>query len=248
MKKNLLCIIVLLFTCFNVYSQQIGNGTASQISNFNTILPSGVYVTNQAQANYPLEVPTWPWKHLIVAKGNSTCEFQISTAFTHDDRVVFRKVVRDSNNPNANNAWYELATRGKNVFTDDQFIPFGKSFISGSTTDANRRLRLQFIGSASQGDSYIDYGGNLFFRSPKSNTTAIGFVRNADNTQVFLGHISDASKRLSLHYYEKASGGDAYVGNSGGQVYVRAGSSTPIAAFNSTGLLVMGRIKAKEIK
>jgi hypothetical protein len=180
--KKLILLTSVLCIALSVNAQQIGTGVAPEITNFNTLLSSGFYVSNKAQVNYPLEVPAWPWKFLINARSSNsnTCEFQISSAFTHDDRVVFRKVVKDNNNPNCNNAWYEFATRGKNTFTDHQYISLNKSLVIGSGSDPNRRLQFSFYAGSTNGDAYIDYGGHLYFIAANSTSPVVSFHSNGN--------------------------------------------------------------------
>jgi hypothetical protein len=137
---------------------------------------------------------------LIVARGQSSCEFQISTPFTHDDHVLFRKVVKDSNNPECNNPWYEFATRGSNIFTDNQYLPFSKSILMGSPTNANRELRFQFIGSETSGDSYIDYGGNLYFRGTSGSESPYPVISFNSNGNVNIG-LSNSTVKKKLTVY-----------------------------------------------
>jgi hypothetical protein len=90
MKKIILSMIILI--AVNANAQQIGNGAATVIDTFNTLLPSGMYISNKAQPNYPSEVSVWPWKYLIVTRSSvNTCEFQVSSTFLHDDRVFLEK-------------------------------------------------------------------------------------------------------------------------------------------------------------
>ncbi|MDR2410156.1 MAG: hypothetical protein LBE13_18890 [Bacteroidales bacterium] len=199
--KKIILLASIWSIALTVNAQQIGNGAATVIDTFNTLLPSGVYISNKVQPNYPLEVSAWPWKYLLVARSSvSSCEFQISSTFLHDDRAFFRKVVKDNNNPACNNSWYELATRGKNVFTDDQFLPFSKSIILGSSGTQSKRLRLQFIGNETQGDSYIDYGGSLYFRATSGSEYSYPVIGFTPIGNVMIG-LPNATVKKKLTVY-----------------------------------------------
>jgi hypothetical protein len=165
--KRIFLLVSILSITLTANAQQIGNGIATLIDTFNTLLPSGIYMSNKAQPNYPKELPAWPFKYLFVSRANvtpATCEFQISSTIGYDDRVFFRKIVKDNNNPNCDNDWYEFATRGKNTFTEDQHIWSNHTLSFGDPTDAHRRLRFSFVSNSTFGDAYVDYGGNLYFR------------------------------------------------------------------------------------
>jgi hypothetical protein len=202
--KKLFLVTAIVSIVLSVKAQQIGSGYATVIDTFNTLLPSGIYISNKTQPNYPIEVAAWPWKYLLVSRSSgsagTSCEFQISSTFLHDDRAFFRKVVKDNNNPACNNSWYELATRGKNVFTDDQFLPFSKSIILGSPNTSSKRLRLQFIGNETQGDSYIDYGGYLYFRATSGTEYSYPVIGFGPTGNVSIG-LSNSTVKKKLTVY-----------------------------------------------
>ncbi len=168
MKKSFL-FIVLFISCLTLQGQQIGSGSETEVNNFNTILPSGMYYTDKAQSNYPYEIPAWPLKHLIVSRHpDGGCQLQLSSPFTHDDRMFFRKVIRDANNPNCNNPWYEFATREANTFVGTQQIKDG-TFIMGN----NEYGKYFKITHYPQAATYINFANFLYFVNESKSSQPI---------------------------------------------------------------------------
>ena len=176
--KNILLILISLFSVELAFTQQIGGGYAQTINSFNNILNTGVYDSDKAQVNYPYEVPQWPWKYLFVMRHNNlglNYQFQISSTFEHNDRVFFRKLCHLNTDTIYNNEWYEFATRWMNTFTGQQnfqenlYISRGKAITFGHETDTDRGLRISYIGDDQRGDSYINYSQHLFFVNGNKN-------------------------------------------------------------------------------
>ncbi len=191
--KTKILILFLVSYFSNSFSQQIGSGNATKVNNFNTILPSGMYYTDKAQVGYPYEIQAWPNKHIIASGTDGTYQLQLSSPFTHDDRMLFRKVVKDSNNPNCNNQWYELATRGYNKFTDHQHIPMEKSLILGKD-DVCNQLRLTYFGDDNRGDGYIDYSHELYFRNGNTNGNWLPLIHFTSQGNVGIGKLGPTHK------------------------------------------------------
>ena len=176
--KNILLILISLFSVELAFTQQIGGGYAQTINSFNNILNTGIYDSDKAQVNYPYEVPQWPWKYLFVMRHNNlglNYQFQISSTFEHNDRVFFRKLCHLNTDTIYNNEWYEFATRWMNTFTGQQnfqenlYISRGKAITFGHETDTDRGLRISYIGDDQRGDSYINYSQHLFFVNGNKN-------------------------------------------------------------------------------
>lgn len=118
-KKIRFTITVGLFA-FTVHSQQIGNGLATIVDDFTIPLLSGTY--NGLNPNGTL--PESNWQHLLVIRhpnGNNNYQLQIASTIAENDKLYFRKLASGAGTP-INPNWYELATRGKNIFTGDQII------------------------------------------------------------------------------------------------------------------------------
>lgn len=187
-------IFLSLFTIFApvlfLSAQQLGSGHSTYVTNFNTNLLSGMYRTDKAQVNYPYEIPAWPVKHLInSADGNNL--FQISSPYTHDDRIFFRKTVIDSNNPNANNQWYEVATRGTNIFTGSQVIK-NNSLQIGSDDYHNQ---LKFDHDTNSKHSYITFPSIIFFINDKLSEQPMIQI---DSNGITLGGYNHSDKLLKV--------------------------------------------------
>lgn len=201
MKKCLL-FFVLLFCMKMTYSQQVGDGYAQTINDFNSVLSTGIYDSDKSQVNYPYEIPQWPWKYLFVMRHNDSnlnYQFQISTTFEHDDRVFFRKLAHLKTDTEYNNNWQEFATRGVNTFNGVQtvngdqyvngnihvskylFVPANKELIFGNVSDRNHSLRMSYNGDDNNGSCYINYSGNLRFRNGVGNDDIPIVIFSKDN-------------------------------------------------------------------
>ena len=117
MKKNTLLFITLILT-ITASAQQIGDGLAPGIGDYNVPINSGVYSGFNATGGIP--DTSYSWNHLFVIRHgnpNNLFQLQIASSYLENDRLFFRKT-REGVNP----AWLELATRGTNTFTGDQVI------------------------------------------------------------------------------------------------------------------------------
>lgn len=191
MKTKFFLLTFVLLVSITLSAQQIGNGQATYIENINTNLSSGFYKTDKAQPVYPHEIPVWPWKHLIHLRGDGTCHFQISTPYTHDDNIYFRKVVINDSNPNATNQWYEVATRGKNTFTGEQFHPGNGTKIGIGGTEFYKSFNFSAWGIG----SYISYPEHLYFKGHSADKS--GYIIFTQNGHVGIGTL-DATHRLNV--------------------------------------------------
>jgi hypothetical protein len=161
MKKKSLVLLFIVGCIFSGKAQQIGNGYASYISDFNTRPTSGLYQTDVLQVGFPETNPNY-WSHLFVIRHsnpNNNFQMQLASSYKENDRLYFRKI-EELDSKDKNSSWYELATRGKNHFTGDQILEVGKSYWIGNAGDAGNRLRLHHNGSS----AYIDFFPRLYFR------------------------------------------------------------------------------------
>ena len=118
--KKILLSFLFLLVYTNNYSQQIGNGYApNAIPSFNIDLLSGFYQGNNATGQVQAG-----WAHLLNLRHNNvtnTHQLQITSSYSEDDKLYFRKFARGTlgiNNP----TWFEIATRGVNTFVGNQTI------------------------------------------------------------------------------------------------------------------------------
>jgi hypothetical protein len=145
-----------------------------------------------------------------------------------------------------------LDVNGDVKINGNQYIPSDKALILGSETDANKQLKLHFIGGSSggTGDSYVDYGGNIFFRCLSYSTTPIfSFIRGNNNSKtIIIGSPTNINKRMKFTFVERDTNGDSYL-DFGACLYVRANSeSKPVAMFSSSGLTVKGTVTTNQLK
>ncbi|MDR2928415.1 MAG: hypothetical protein LBV41_09510 [Cytophagaceae bacterium] len=133
------------------------------------------------------------------------------------------------------------------LFQNDIQLPIGKSIYIGAPT-ATERLRIASDGSSSS----LSYGTYLCFISTLNTSKSIIFHSATDQTSILMGDNYDGSKRLTLSYIETASGGDAYIFNKGGRIYIApkrtdstngvSNNGKPVAIFDAAGLTVRGSI------
>ena len=118
MKKTILYFA--FFISSISFSQQIDNGFAPTIDNYNIPLLSGIYSGTNIINGIP-DV-SHNWNHVfIIRHGNqiNNHQLQLVSSYTENDRLFFRKIASgglSSSNPN----WTEIATRGTNTFTGNQ--------------------------------------------------------------------------------------------------------------------------------
>ncbi|WP_163394189.1 hypothetical protein [Flavobacterium limi] len=133
--KILLTLSFLLINTVS-FSQQIGSGYASSLSNFNIELPSGFY--QGLNPNGKVDPNSHDWNHLINlrhANPDNNSQLQIASGYAENDRLFFRKFARvlGSNNPD----WHEIATRGTNTFNGNQSVN-GQLFVSTSSPEGGK--------------------------------------------------------------------------------------------------------------
>lgn len=118
-KKIQIAIGAALFS-LTMNSQQIGNGLANQIDDFNQPLFSGTY-----NGFNPIgSSPEGNWQHLLVIRHpnpSNNFQLQIASMMGDNDKLYFRKLASGSAT-SINTNWNELATRGANYFNGNQII------------------------------------------------------------------------------------------------------------------------------
>jgi len=158
--KKLFLFIVPFMGCLTLQGQQIGDGKAVIISNFNVPIKTGIYTTGSSQAGYP---GTYLYNYLFAMRSddsNSNNQFQIASDFTENDRVFFRKIMAGADLSGRNTPWVEFATRGANTFNGWQningsvLLPINNGFYIGSTGNTGNRMRLDLNDYAVTFDYY----------------------------------------------------------------------------------------------
>ena len=139
---NKLTIVTLLFASIT-YAQQIGDGYAPEtIADFSAPLKSGIYNGYNSVTAGMMPDNSHLWQHLITARhispGNNH-QLQIGSSFVVNDRLFFRKIVAGSL-VSSNSEWIELATRGGNSFTGNQYV--NGAISSAIPSDTGGQLQL----------------------------------------------------------------------------------------------------------
>jgi hypothetical protein len=121
--KKITTLLIVLFSTVTASAQQIGDGHALQINDFNVPLKSGLYNGYNPIGMTP-DGSYDGWQHLLVTRHTNqenNYQMQISSSFSENDRLFFRKIV-SANLSSHGSSWIEFATRGTNTFTGDQNI------------------------------------------------------------------------------------------------------------------------------
>ncbi|OHT44032.1 hypothetical protein [Flavobacterium tructae] len=124
MKKIITSFSLLLATTL-AFGQQLGDGYAPIITDFNVPLLSGSYSGLDVTAGATPD--PYGWQHFFAIRhGNSNYNYQlqIASSFLENDRLFFRKLATTNSSPR-NSGWVELATRGSNNFIGDQIVNGG---------------------------------------------------------------------------------------------------------------------------
>ncbi len=216
MKKLILIILISLNSILSINAQQIGDGFSPVIANFGDILKSGVYNGINAPGGVP-DNSYSGWQHLFVIRhpnANNNHQLQISTAFSENDRLFFRKIAAVDLTP-ISPVWIELATRGSNNFIgsqnitgnislgDDSNNTYSKLVIKGpnypSNENSKRDISFEFAGAGKaqirsfRGGSWDTY---LQFLTSTGNSGGEPFVRlhiNGDGN-IGIGTVSPVYK------------------------------------------------------
>jgi hypothetical protein len=173
-KRNFLLLFLISVTSF---SQQIGDGVATHITDFSLPLSSGLY-----QGVRPIGATpdlSHDWQHLFVLRHTNPSnnhQLQIGASYNTNDRLFFRKIATglQSSNPD----WIEVATRGGNTFVGNQ------SF-SGDIAIGKDAQISTISGPANSGA--IQIKTNSSFGGPQNRYLRLGWK---DNNSVFYPAIS----------------------------------------------------------
>jgi hypothetical protein len=168
MIKNI-TLIALLFIASHVFSQQIGDGFATEINDFTSVLKSGAYNGLNPMGTTP-DASYGGYQHLFVIRHpnlNNNHQLQIASSFTTNDRLFFRKIAVLGSPSSSNPSWIEVATRGDNTFVGNQSVN-GNLNIFGQTNkitgfgDPNNYYIGSFPVAGSAGLDFHFYGGIRF--------------------------------------------------------------------------------------
>ena len=187
--------IILFFTTFISYSQQIGDGYAPAIiPDFSAPLKSGIYNGLNTSTVGMTPDNSQVWQHLFAARHIGTTnnyQLQIASSFAVNDRLFFRKIIASTLVP-SNSTWIELATRGNNNFIGNQIIN-GNVGIGTGTPSSNLEIAAPALDDAETllkvriTDASQDY-----FKITNSTLGAGQFIPN-----LYGYHVSD--NRASLY-------------------------------------------------
>ena len=120
--KKILFTLFFILNTFISFSQQIGDGYAPVISDFNKELLSGFYSGLQATGKTP-DSQFQDWNHLLNLRHpnpSNNHQLQIACTFAENDRLFFRKFARGIGT--ADPQWNEIATREGNTFNGNQYV------------------------------------------------------------------------------------------------------------------------------
>jgi hypothetical protein len=100
MKTKTVLSISMLFLSVHMFSQQISDGYAPIISEFNAPLKSGIYQGSNPRGITPDNSSTW--QYLFVMRNNITAnnyQLQIASSFVANDRLFLEKSVMIGSSP-----------------------------------------------------------------------------------------------------------------------------------------------------
>ncbi len=197
MKIHSFILLLFFFSVSSiVVAQQIGNGLATSVLDFNVPLLSGIYQTGNQQVNFPNE--TNVWNHLFVIRhsnaGINNNQLQLASTYSENDKLYFRKIA-SSTLQNRNSTWYEIATRGSNTFTGDQLIKGkinlepGNHILFGNPT--GNRVRLQLW---TNGQTYLDFYPFMHIRGGSSDGNLSYVMSFASSGNVGIGTTNPTNK------------------------------------------------------
>ena len=232
-------IIASIFITSILSAQQIGDGHAINISDFNVPLKSGNYNSSNPMGTTPDNAN--PWQHLFVIRHtdqNNNYQLQIGSSISTNDRLFFRKISVPSLN-SQNPTWYELATRGSNNFVGNQNIDGNVGI--GTINPQNKLSIVDNSGNA----LIASYMGGKIYQDYKytsiSYGESVGSLGNASN----IGYMShQVDKSLSGLYFTNY--GESEILSS---LFIRVGGNIGIGTVKPNNKLdVNGTIHSKEVK
>ena len=87
--KKIITLVTILFITSNVFSQQIGDGFASEINDFTIPIKSGIYNGLNPIGGIP-DATYSGWNHLFVIRhpnSNNNHQLQLASSFTTNDTL-----------------------------------------------------------------------------------------------------------------------------------------------------------------
>ena len=234
-------IVTTVFSLISIfsYAQQIGEGYSLIIPNFNLPLQSGTYNGTTPIGTTP--DTSNPWQHLFVVRHtdqNNNHQLQIASSITVNDRLFFRKIAKGDLSE-FNTIWNELATRGGNTFTGNQYIVGN---VGIGSIDPQNKLSV----TDNSGNPIIaSYMGGKIYQDYKyagiSYGESIGQLGNSSNIG-YMSHQTD--KSLSGLYFTNY--GDSEILSS---LFIKVGGNVGIGTIKPNNKLdVNGTIHSKEVK
>jgi len=227
MKAKINLIIITVFVTSILSAQQIGNGVATEITDFSTPLLSGIYQGSLPVGLNP-DTEIYGWQHLFVIRHSNTLnnhQLQLSSSYAMNDRLFFRKIAGglESNNP----VWIELATRGTNDFLGDQNIK-GNLRIGSGTGIANSKLEVT--------------GGEITTSLTNINNTLTQRINTANPAiSLGFGYLNTDTPFIQSFNNASLSSNSLNINPFGGNVGI--GTSNPTSK-----LTVAGNIASREVK
>jgi hypothetical protein len=231
--KSIKIFLVLFFISLSSFSQQIGNGFAPSISDFNLILNSGVFGGPAPIGSTP-DV-SHPWQHLFVIRHENQSnnhQLQIGSSYNTNDRLFFRKIAAGLNSSGPD--WIELATRGTNVFSGNQFVNGLLKIVNPNGGNYNENMRLfpsplndyaSLVLGAVPGDSGSGEGQWTFVRYPQANNYMFSlryynsdFLNVLKSGKIGIG-TNNPTAKLDVNGYISVSGEEGNDPNDNGLIY-----------------------------
>jgi hypothetical protein len=209
--KKIGLLVVIMSIVLNANAQQIGNGYATEITDYNARLLSGNYGSLLPQPGFPDNDSYNSWTYLYVLRHpaqipSTNLQLQIASSVRENDRLFFRKIEK-YNGESANSSWHELATRASNTFNGTQNIngniimPQSKSICIGNQTGHHIRVASYYFRdndnwSTNQYDhgAFIDFYDNLLIRAGYDNSTLRTVMRLLNNGNVGIGTVNPQNK------------------------------------------------------